>query len=63
MAGNPFDFNRDGRWSVPERALSHYGIGPLLRGGGGGPARGCGCAMVLLALLVVGVAWLLVRGS
>ena len=55
MAGNPFDLNRDGRWSTPERAFTHYGVDPLVRGGGGGGrgCGGCGCALVLLALLAV----------
>lgn len=51
MAGNPFDLNRDGRWSTSERAFTHYGAGPLMRGGGGGRAGCGGCAIVLLALL------------
>lgn len=49
MAGNPFDLNRDGRWSTPERAFTHYGVDPLVRGGA--ERGGCGCALVLLALL------------
>lgn len=54
MAANPFDFNRDGRWSTPERAFTHYGVDPLMRGGGGGLSGcgGCGCALVFLAALV-----------
>lgn len=52
MAGNPFDLNRDGRWSTPERAFTHYGVDPLVRGGGGGRG-GCGCALALLALLAL----------
>lgn len=57
MAGNPFDFNRDGRWSTPERAFTHYGVDPLMRGGGGGRSGcgGCGCALVLLAALVASI--------
>lgn len=61
MAGSSYDFNRDGRWSTPERAFTHYGIGEELRradeggsgagGGGGSCAGGCGCALVLLAAL------------
>lgn len=47
--GDPFDFNRDGRWSLPERALTHYGAGPLMRGGRGG----CGCLLVLLVVAAV----------
>ena len=64
---NPYDFDRDGRWSAPERAFSHYGIGEEFRradserGGGtsGGRAGGSclgGCAasmLVLAALLLV----------
>lgn len=54
MAGNPFDLNRDGRWSTPERALTHYGVDPLVRGGAErGGCGGCGCALVLLALLAL----------
>ena len=52
MAGSPFDLNRDGRWSTSERAFTHYGVGPLVRGGGGGRG-GCGCALALLALLAL----------
>ena len=62
MRGNPFDLNRDGRWSVSERAFAHYGIGGELRradedpsggGGGGSCLLGCGCsALVLVALFV-----------
>ena len=68
---NPYDFDRDGRWSAPERAFSHYGIGEEFRradaerGGGtsGGRAGGsclggCGCAAVLLALLFL-LFWML----
>lgn len=52
MAGNPFDLNRDGRWSTSGRALTHYGVDPLVRGGAErGGCGGCGCALVLLALL------------
>ena len=50
---NPFDLNRDGRWSVPERALTHYGVDPLLRKGGGGGRSGCGCLSVFAVALVV----------
>ena len=54
MAGNPFDLNRDGRWSTPERAFTHYGVDPLMRGDAGRGSRGgCGCALVLLALLAL----------
>lgn len=53
MAGNPFDLNRDGRWSTSERAFTHYGAGPLMRGGGGGGRGGCGCALALIALLAL----------
>lgn len=53
MAGNPFDLNRDGRWSTPERAFTHYGVDPLVRGGGGGCRGGCGFALALLALLAL----------
>ena len=60
MAGNPFDLNRDGRWSTPERAFTHYGVDPLMRGGSEGGGRGgCGCALVLLALLAVALLALL----
>lgn len=56
--GNPFDFDRDGHWSMPERAFTYYGVRPLLsgegdRGGRGGCGCGCGCLMVLLGVLVV----------
>lgn len=52
MAGNPFDLNRDGRWSTSERAFAHYGVDPLVRGAAErGGCGGCGCALVLLALL------------
>lgn len=53
MAGNPFDFNRNGRWSTSERAFTHYGVDPLVRGGGSGsPGCGSGClgCLTLLAL-------------
>ena len=54
MAGNPFDFNRGGRWSTPERAFTHYGVDPMLREEGGrSGCGGCGCALVLLAVLAV----------
>lgn len=53
MAGNPFDLNRDDRWSTPERAFTHYGVDPLVRGGGGGGRGGCGCSLALLALLAL----------
>ena len=50
--GNPFDFNHDGSWSTPERAFTHYGVGPLMRGGGEDRVGcgGCGCLLVLLAV-------------
>ena len=59
--GNPFDFNRDDRWSTPERAFTHYGVEPLMRGEkDGGPSRsGCGCAAALLGIAVVALLWLL----
>ena len=66
MSGNPFDFNRDGRWSTPERAFTHYGVDPLMRRGGRGGAdgrSGCGCTLVLLGLLVALYVFLLVLGS
>lgn len=60
MAGNPFDFDRDGRWETHERAFAHYGIGGELRraDAGGGEGGGCGtclagCALPLLALLAL----------
>lgn len=67
MVGNPFDFNRDGRWSMPERAFTHYGIHRALsdadeRGGGGGRG-GCGCALLLLAVLVALFVVVLAAGS
>ena len=52
MAGNPFDLNRDGHWSTPERAFTHYGVDTLVRGGGGGGRGGCGCSLVLLSLVM-----------
>lgn len=65
MAGNPFDLDRDGRWSVAERAFAHYGIGGELRradadggrrpGGCGSCLCGCAASAALLALLVLGV--------
>ena len=68
MGANPYDFNRDGRWSTPERAFTHYGIGGELRRADSGRARspggcgsclgGCGCAVVLLALLFL-LFWML----
>ena len=52
--GNPFDFNRDGRWSTPERAFTFYGVGPLIQGGGGGGSgSGCGCGGCILVLIGV----------
>ena len=61
--GNPFDLNRDGRWSTPERAFTHYGVDPLMRGekDGGPSPGGCGCFVTLIAVLlgmVLGL-WLL----
>lgn len=68
---NPYDFDRDGRWSTPERAFTHYGIGGEYRradserggspsggGGCGSCLSGCGCAAVLLALLFL-LFWML----
>lgn len=67
---NPYDFNRDGRWSMPERAFTHYLVGEEYRradaGGGRGPRHGGGCGSCLggcgclLALLVF--AYLLLWG-
>lgn len=52
--GNPFDFNRDGRWSTPERVFTFYGVGPLIQGGGdGGSGSGCGCGGCILVLIGV----------
>ena len=54
--GNPFDFDRDGHWSMPERAFTYYGVRPLLSGEGDRGGRGgcgCGCLMALLGVLVV----------
>lgn len=56
MRGNPFDFDRNGSWSMPERALAHHGVGRVLRDGderGGDGRGGCGCACFLLAVLAV----------
>lgn len=61
MAGNPFDFNRDGRWSTPERAFTHYGVSGMLGEGDDRPA-GCGCLGCLTLLVLccfVCLAWLL----
>lgn len=65
MAGNPYDLNRNGRWSVAERAFTHYGIGGELRRADGGGERGaggcgsclggCAASLVLLAVLVLAV--------
>ena len=52
MAGNPFDFNRDGRWSTPERAFTHYGVSGMLGGDDDRPA-GCGCLVVFLVLAII----------
>ena len=52
--GNPFDFNRDGRWSTPERVFTFYGVGTLIQGGGGGGSgSGCGCGGCILVLIGV----------
>ena len=59
MAGSPYDFNRDGRWSTPERAFTHYGIGEELHGakgegdgrGGGSCLAGCAGSLVFLGTL------------
>ena len=59
MAGSQYDFNRDGRWSMPERAFTHYGIGEELhRADGEGAGRrggsclaGCAGSLVLLGAL------------
>lgn len=59
MAGSPYDFNRDGRWSTPERAFTHYGIGEELRRangegsgrGGGSCLAGCAGSLVFLGTL------------
>ncbi|MCR8908792.1 hypothetical protein NW198_09240 [Thermophilibacter sp. ET337] len=64
MAGNPYDFNRDGRWSTPERAFTHYGIHGELRradegrgsgpgGGGGSCLAGCAGSLVFLGALLL----------
>lgn len=57
--GNPFDYNGDGRWSTSERAFTHYGVGPAMRGGGGNAGGssgcggfGCGCLSVLLGIVI-----------
>ena len=56
MAGSPYDFNRDGRWSTPERAFTHYGIGEeLRRANGEGAGRGGGSTAVDLPQLTLGV--------
>lgn len=59
--GNPFDFNRDGHWSVPERAFTHYGVRPLMRGGEE-DRGGCGCCGCLLVLLGLAAALFLIFG-
>lgn len=52
--GNPFDFNRNGRWSMAERALTHYGVRPLMRDEGDHVGcGGCGSLMVLLGVVTV----------
>lgn len=63
--GNPFDLNRDGRWSVPERALTHYGVDPIARGGGDrrDGCAGCGCALALLVVPLALVAVVLALSS
>ena len=54
--GNPFDFNRDGRWSTPERVFTFYGVGTLIQGGGGGGSgSGCGCGCGGCILVLIGV--------
>ena len=60
---NPFDFNRDGRWSTSERAFTHYGVDRLMRKGSGDGRGGCGCTLVLLAVLVALFVLFLVLGS
>ena len=59
--GNPFDFNQDGDWSTPERAYTHYGVDPLMRGEKNDvrSRAGCGCVGALLGALLVAVFWLL----
>ena len=56
MAGNPFNFNRDGRWSTSERAFTHYGVDSLVRGedpGGASPDDPAGCGGGCLGCLSV----------
>ena len=69
MAGSPYDFNRDGRWSTPERAFTHYGIGGELRradggdaGGGGSCLAGCVGSLVFLGTLLL-IFWALASCS
>ena len=63
---NPYDFNRDGRWSMPGRTVTHYYIGEEDRRadaeGGGGPRyesgcgsclNGCGCLLVILVFACI----------
>lgn len=59
--GSPFDFNRDGRWSTPERAFTHYGVDPLMRGekNGARSRSGCGCVGALIGAILVALLWLL----
>ena len=59
--GNPLDFNRDGRWSTPERAFTHYGVDALMRGekDDASSRGGCGCVAALLGIAVVALLWLL----
>ena len=60
MPGNPYDLNRDGRWSTPERAFTHYGIADELKRAdekndrpAGSCLVGCGGCLVAVALLVL----------
>ena len=69
MASGPYDFNRDDRWSTPERAFTHYGIGGELRradgggaGGGGSCLAGCVGSLVFLGTLLL-IFWALASCS